>query len=170
MTRKYAFVPSTKSGLEGTINEAVVSEGAVYLRLVRKTNSSEAVLMTATTGEDGGVPRKCVDQIRLIAAAVNMCAKHGAVSEVEQDWANRFYVIIARSSNLDVLRQSVSEYFDIFDSFKFSTANSSVKISEGHSDLNELYDALSIDDSGGDVYVSDGVWISSDGSIKDLGR
>lgn len=34
----------------------------------------------------------------------------------------------------------------------------------------DLYRDLAIDNMGGDVYLSDGVWLCSDGSLHDRGR
>jgi hypothetical protein len=42
--------------------------------------------------------------------------------------------------------------------------------SEAGNELRELYDAIAPDEAGEDVYLSDGVWLSSEGGIKDLGR
>ncbi len=37
-------------------------------------------------------------------------------------------------------------------------------------DMKEIYSFLSHDDSYDDVYLSDGVWLSSDGKLYDRGR
>ena len=41
---------------------------------------------------------------------------------------------------------------------------------KGTDDMRELYDALAIDGNESDVYLSDGVWLSKDGSMHDRGR
>jgi hypothetical protein len=42
--------------------------------------------------------------------------------------------------------------------------------SSAGSEMRELYDALAPSDGGEDVYLSDGVWLTSDGSLHDRGR
>jgi hypothetical protein len=42
--------------------------------------------------------------------------------------------------------------------------------SEARRELREIYEAVAPDDSSEDAYLGDGVWIGSDGSLKDLGR
>ncbi|MCY1454493.1 hypothetical protein D9M71_715630 [compost metagenome] len=54
-------------------------------------------------------------------------------------------------------------FFEIFDSYRGLDSRSG-------GEMRELYDALTIDDECGDVYLSDGVWLSSDGSLHDRGR
>lgn len=88
MTRQWKILESNKSGLNREVKGIVVSEGTVFLRIVG--DSDRCTLKTATIGEDRGILRTCADQIRLISAAVNLCAKYDAVSVVSQDWQNRF--------------------------------------------------------------------------------
>ena len=37
-------------------------------------------------------------------------------------------------------------------------------------EMRELYDALSTDNGEGEIYLSDGLWLSNDGSVHDRGR
>lgn len=53
-------------------------------------------------------------------------------------------------------------FFEIFDSYR------SLGSREG-GEMRELYGVLAVDDEGGDVYLSDGVWLTSDGSLHDRG-
>ena len=36
--------------------------------------------------------------------------------------------------------------------------------------MRELYDVLSTGNEGGEIYLSDGIWLSNDGSVHDRGR
>ena len=37
-------------------------------------------------------------------------------------------------------------------------------------EMREIYNALAIDDTGEDIYLSDGVWLGRDGGLFDRGR
>jgi ribonuclease D len=53
--------------------------------------------------------------------------------------------------------------FEIFDEHQSPSPR-------GKGGMCELYDALPTDDDGSDVYLGDGLWLSSDGSCHDWGR
>jgi hypothetical protein len=169
MTRQWEIIESNKSGLNSEVKAIVVSEGVVFLRIVG--DGKKCTLMTATMGEDRGSPRACPDQIRLIAAAVNLHAKYGAASGVSQDWQNRFYVKIHdQLEDMDAVNRCVTEFFEVLDGFVSGPVTPAKQTPAGSNDLRELYDALAVDDVGHDVYLSDGVWLGSDGSTIDRGR
>jgi hypothetical protein len=54
-------------------------------------------------------------------------------------------------------------FFEIYDEHQDPS-------SRGGDEMRELYDAIATDEEGSDVYLSDGVWLSSDGSCHDRGR
>lgn len=64
------------------------------------------------------------------------------------------------------------EFFEIFDSLASGTSTPTLtpRTLPVNSEMREIYDALSVDDSRDDVYLSDGVWLSSDGSTSERGK
>ncbi|MCK2097783.1 hypothetical protein [Thauera aromatica] len=103
---------------------------------------------------------------------MRLCAEHGASPKVEKDWLGREYVkicVITREpgeSEEDFEKDNDSlfrRYFQIFDSYNNIDSRT-------EDEMRELYEAIAVDNEGGDVYLSDGVWLRSDGSLHDRGR
>lgn len=160
---------SNKSGLESNEGYVVVRDGISFLRILGgELNWS---VMTATASEDHGRIQVCPDRLRLVESALRLCAEHGGNPGVEKDWLGREYVKIGTitrepgegdedfQNEYDALFR---RFFEIFDGYRDLN-------SRGSDEMRDLYGALAIDDEGGDVYLSDGVWLRSDGSLHDRG-
>lgn len=128
--------------------------------------------MTATASEDSGAIQVCPYQRRLIEAALRTCIELGGTQpKVETDWLGREYVKICtvsqESDESDELVKSqlnavIERFFFFYDNYESPEVR-------GEDEMQHLYDALVVE-NGEDVYLSDGVWLSSDGSLHDRDR
>lgn len=170
MKRDFEIHTSNKIGLVSKESYIVTRGSKGFLRILGA--EPEWSLMTATANEDDGRIQRCPDQLRLAEAALRLGTELKTEPRVERDWQGREYVKICvitqdagqaqeafDKENADLFRR----FFEIYD----QCAN---LINRGEDDMRELYDTLSSDSDGGDVYLSDGLWLRSDGSLVDRGR
>ncbi|XCG51974.1 hypothetical protein ABVK50_29380 (plasmid) [Mesorhizobium sp. WSM2240] len=126
--------------------------------------------MTATASEDDGCVKVCGDRRRLIETAIRLCLALGFNAHETKDRLGRDYVKICRivrerddEDLRDVLFRTVERFFDLFD-------GPGEQVTGGADDMIDLYEAISSGGDGEDVYLSDGLWLSSDGSLHQRGR
>jgi len=159
---KFEIIPSSKAGLMSKDSFLVVRGRTSYLRILGEMDRWE--LMTATASEDDGRVQVCGDRLRLIGAAMQL-SKHLQLSPLDrQDWRGRDYVKVCSfgqgspNDNLYALiDQTVKKFFEFFDNR-----------TQGHTaDMIDIYREISTDDDGDDVYLSDGLWLSSEGALKE---
>lgn len=165
---KFEIVGSTKEGLVSNDSFLVIRHGISYLRLLGQEPCWE--LWTATASEDDGSVQVCGDRLRLIEAAARLCIELGTTGLEAKDRSGKDYIKICRiarsvqDENLDEeLSQVVERFFELFDEL-------GQRGTDGTDELADLYNAISSGDSSEDVYLSDGVWLSSDGGLHDRGR
>ncbi|ESX09974.1 hypothetical protein X768_16665 [Mesorhizobium sp. LSJC265A00] len=165
---KFEIVPSTKTGLVSEESLLVVRAGTSYLRILGQEPSW--TLMTATASEDDVPVKVCGERRRLIESAIRLCQELGLSANETKDRIGRDYVKICRivrtRADEDVyseLSRAVERFFDLFDALGDPSSSPA-------NDMVDLYEAISSDGNGGDVYLSDGVWLSSNGSLHDRGR
>tara|TARA_R110001599_G_scaffold227779_1_gene426878 strand:+ start:607 stop:1080 length:474 start_codon:yes stop_codon:yes gene_type:complete len=150
---------SNKSYIESAEHFVVVRNGIVYLRIVGQEGNFK--IMTATAGEDNNGAPPFENQMALNEAALRVSASLGIEPRVRNDYHDREYVEICNCQYLSDAYRAADILFEKLEDY------SSDRSSDG---LQSLYAELVIDDSGSDVYLSDGMWLSSDGSVKNLGR
>ncbi|RYZ79136.1 MAG: hypothetical protein EOP06_27760 [Proteobacteria bacterium] len=170
MTDKFTLLRSSKVGLESKESYVVVRNRTAFLRVLGA--EPEWSLMTATADEDHGRVLACADQRRLVEAALRLGAELNTGPTVERDCKGREYVKVCtitrnpgesdEAFNKDNKR-AFERFFDIFDRLPKLIDRPVVE-------RRNLYDELALGDQGEDVYLSDGVWLSSDGSLQDRGR
>ncbi|WP_429192958.1 hypothetical protein [Aeromonas salmonicida] len=161
---------SDKVGLNSKESYVVVRGKTSFLRILGCEPEWE--LMTATASEDHGRIRVCSDQRRLVESALRLGAELKTEPKVEKDWMQREYVKIC-GIRQDPEQDDAGfnrELHDLFDKFFAYYDIYQSQDCREPDEMRELYDALAIDDQGGDVYLSDGVWLSADGSLHDRGR
>lgn len=170
MTDNFAILPSNKTGLDSKESYVVVRYRTSFLRVLGDEPRWE--LMTATASEDHGRLPVCADQRRLVESALRLGAELETKPRVERDRNGREYVkicVITREPGQadevfeDDKMRLLRKFFAIYDAYQDPH-------SRGGCEMRELYDAIATDAEGGDVYLSDGVWLSSDGSCHDRGR
>lgn len=170
MPSTFQIFQSDKAGLNSKESYIVVRGKISFLRILGSDPSWE--LMTATASEDSGHIDVCVDRPRLIQAAWRLGTEIGVRPESHSDRSGREYVkigvIIKKKSQDDLdfkneLHNILTRFFELYYSYQGADA-------KGNSETRELYDALAIDDQGGDVYLGDGIWLSNDGSLKDRSK
>lgn len=150
---------SKKAYIESAEHFVVVRDGVVYLRIVGEEGNYK--IMTATAGEDYHGANFFNNQIALNEAALKISASLNTKSRLKSDYHNREYVEIGSCEYIsDAYR--VAEM--LFVKLEENTE------SRSNDELQNVYTDLAIDESGADVYLSDGMWLSSDGTLKDLGR
>lgn len=169
MSKDFEVLSSNKVGLTAEEGYVVVRNGVAFLRILGGEPAWN--LMTATADEDHGRIVVCPDRMRLVQSALRLCNElGGAAPRVETDLVGREYVKICtitrepgesdgafHAANDELL----TRFFEIFDSHDASS---------GGREMRELYDALAPGEHGEEVYLSDGVWLASDGSLHDRGR
>lgn len=172
MIRDFRIVGSLKPGFAAEENWIVVRGGEVFLRLVGGCGSYQ--LMTATVGEDAGSLKSCADQHILRVAAKRTAVHFEVEAHEDKDSAGRDFVRICRftiDSNTEQSRQqTLSEVYEVCDALFENFDNEYGGDRSRDTSLEAIYDVLAIHDSGGPVYLSDGIWLGSGGSISDLGR
>ena len=170
MTDNFQIINSSKVGLNSRESYIVARGGIGFLRVLGV--EPEWTLMTATASEDHGRIQVCGDQRRLIESALRLGSELESGPKVEKDWIEREYVkisvIIRKTGQSDEAFDHektglLRRFFEIYDGLESLSSRAA-------NELAELYGALSPDHAGGDIYLSDGMWLSSDGSIRDLGR
>lgn len=170
MTESFLIIKSSKIGLDSDESYVVIRDRTSFLRVLGGEPAWE--LMTATASEDHGRIKVCSDQRRLIESALRLGGELKTEPKVEKDWRNREYVkvcVITRDSkesdevfeceNSALFRR----FFEIYDEYKSLH-------SRDRDEMRELYDVLSTDNEGGEIYLSDGMWLGNDGSVHDRGR
>lgn len=170
MESSFEIYTSNKIGLDSKESYIVTRGNTGYLRILGA--EPEWSLMTATADEDHGRIRRCTDQLRLVEAALRLGSELKTEPRVESDWQGREYVkicVITRDAeqaekdfdkaNEEILRRFFALYDECTD-----------LRTRGEDDMRELYGALSSDDEGCDIYLSDGIWLRSNGALDDRGR
>jgi hypothetical protein len=168
MPSDFEILESEKTGLNATEGYVVVRGRTSFLRFLGA--EPKWTLMTATASEDHGRIQVCSDRTRLVESACRLVLEDGGQPLVKRDHEGREYIeigtITAEPGDTDQELQAIlngvcRRFFAIFDECDGSG---------DAADLGELYESLATDDKGGDVYLSDGVWLSQDGSLHDRGR
>ncbi|MGE6384728.1 hypothetical protein ACQKEN_03510 [Pseudomonas sp. NPDC078416] len=166
----FEILQSKKTGLNSPESYVVVREETGFLRILGDDPQWE--LMTATASEDHGRVKVCANQLRLIESALRLGAELETSPSVERDWAGREYVkicVITQHRNQNdkdfnsELAAAFSRFFEIYESY------TDVRY-RAREEMVELYNDLSTGDLSDEVYLSDGVWLGSDGSLFDRGR
>jgi hypothetical protein len=166
----FDVLQSSKAGLSSRESYIVTRGRTSFLRILGADPQWD--LMTATVSEDQGRIKVCSDQLRLVESALRLGAELETSPSVHKDWAGREYAkicAVTQSSNQNdrefnnKLYAVFSRFFEIYD------ACTDLK-SRPKAEMIDLYNDLAADDLGGDIYLSDGLWLSNDGSIHDRGR
>lgn len=164
------IIQSNKTGLNSPESYIVVRGQTSFLRILGAEPQWE--LMTTTASEDHGRIKVCSNQLRLIESALRFGIELETSPSVKRDLAGREYVkigdIIQRKNQNDKefnseLFAELSRFFEIYDSY------TDVR-SRARDEMIDLYNDLSTSDLDDEVYLSDGVWLGSDGSLHDRGR
>jgi len=127
--------------------------------------------MTATASEDDKSFVVCSDKINLTSSALRLGTALNIPPFRDTDRSGRKFIRMCqitfipdrRDDDLKELFTVLEKFFEIYDS---CSPNSRAAIAE----MREMYSALSHSSSNEDVYLSDGVWLSSDGRLHDRGR
>ncbi|WP_157696584.1 hypothetical protein [Porphyrobacter sp. CACIAM 03H1] len=161
---------SQKAGLISEESHIVGRGDQVYLRILGKQPTWQ--VMTATAGEDDGTVGAVSDRAALVEAAFKIGHRRQTQPVAKRDLKGRDYVLICelhqRKEESDdqlneELHEFISEFFCVFDEREAEDPHL-------REELIEIYRALSSEFDGEDIYLSDGVWLSSDGFTEDRGR
>jgi hypothetical protein len=170
MSPDFDVLRSDKNGLDGPESYVVSREGIGYLRLLG--SEPQWSLITATASEDHGRIEVCNDTSRLIESALRLGVEIGTYPNFDEDWKEREFIRICvvnqlpgeeRESVNQKLVRLLTRFFEIYDEHR------PLKSRSGN-EMRELYASLATDDSGNDLCLGDGLWLSVDGSLHDRGR
>ncbi|EHD13553.1 hypothetical protein CIN_17450 [Commensalibacter intestini A911] len=156
----FEIIKSKKEGLDSKEGYIIVRSTTVFLRLLGEKPHYE--LMTATADEDNGPITVCQNQKQLITSALQLALELKLKPLVTSDHNSRKYVkicsLIIEDNNQEIqTKEILKRFFEIYDNYDIK--------SRAEEEMIELYNDLAIDDSGEDVYLSDGMYLSSDGSL-----
>lgn len=169
MSRAIQINKSNKRGFGGQESWIVTRGRTSYLRIIG--NDPSYSLMTATASEDDKSYYVCSNKVNLISSALQLGNLLKLPPSREEDSSGRKFIRICavnfipgqEQDDLAELYAVLEKFFQIYDSCDPSS-------SEVMTDMCDIYFALSDGDSSEDVYLSDGVWLSSDGALHDRGR
>ena len=170
MSRYFDVFTSHKNGLNSPEKYVVAREGIEYLRLL--ASEPHWSLITATASEDDGRIKVCNDTIRLLESALRLGVEIGTSPTIDKDWKRREYIngcMVHQwpGEEREVANQRLLKLRDRF--FEIYDAHLPLKSRSAY-EMRELYASLATDDSGNDLYLCDGLWLSVDGSLHDRGR
>jgi len=161
---------SRKSGLNSKESYVVARGGIGFLRILGANPSWQ--LMTATASEDDGGIRVCPSQLRLMESALRYGSELKTSPFVRKDHVGREYVTICNLRKRDGMSDETfdTELLSVIDRFfEIYDACADIK-SRAKNEMVALYESLATSDLGQGVYLSDGVWLTSDGALHDRGR
>jgi hypothetical protein len=165
MNNEIAIHPSQKKGLNSKEQGIVTVGKYVWLRVLG--DGSNYDVMTATADEDNKKFLAPANPALLIELALKTAEALGVTPEMCCDNYGRDYVKIC-SVQTD---QDLHRVVEVLDGLLNEHRQADDRVgSEARKELLEIYEAIAPDDSGDDAYLGDGVWIGSNGCIKDLGR
>lgn len=165
------ILSSNKRGFNRPEKYIVVRGDEVMLRLVGGPKVYD--LITATAGEEGRALRACADQDRLLKAAEATAKEHGSEPELCEDNYGRQFITLGQLELRDreaLTIDQASRFIEEIAQTLVAKYEQSSHVDYRNSEMQEIYDALATDDSGEDVYLNDGLWLSKSGEIRDVGR
>jgi len=145
---------SAKSHLESPEHFIVVKDDYVVLRI--HGEEPNYVVMTATAGEDTGNIHSVRNQKALIEAAHRVSSFIKVPPCIKFDYQNREFVEICSCEYLSDAYKIAEMLFKYLNDYSENRSST---------DMQPIYHELAIDNSGSDVYLSDGEWLRSDGSF-----
>lgn len=162
---KYKYIIEVADKIEiGPISWRVIHKNKIFLRIALTKNSERVKfpfeLMTATASDNSGIYRGLNDEERnraVIAAQKVVKLQFDVESSVSQDWKGREYVPIALIDQEGVDTTELTEMIDLF--FQYYYEPNALD-----NDLIDIYNGICVED-GEDVYLSDGMWLTSDGRL-----
>lgn len=134
---------------------AISSRSYVFFRVITDQNGTR--LMTATAAEDSGSDRVYEDQKALITATVRTLEKYEFQWASKVDHVGRAYIETSVYPDYDDIVHIANVALEDmgFDDISIQAIQ----------DIRRIYEEFSIDESGEDTYLSDGMWVTSDGRI-----
>ncbi|ASP30650.1 hypothetical protein CHH26_10715 [Qipengyuania flava] len=166
----YWFRTSYKAGLESEESYITGRGNQILLRVLGGEPAWQ--IMTATASEDDGSCSVFPERVRLFEAALKVGHRRKLGPISKKDWKDREYVqvgtLVRKPGETDEtliseLEELTREIFEILDD--------DLDLEDRDRDeMIDIYQSLSDGYDGGDIYLSDGVWLSSDGSVEDRGR
>ena len=169
MRDDFEMRPSNKVGFKTKEKYIITRGNTVFFRIVGERPTYD--VMTATAREDGGLFFPCSDKKLVIASAMQLGRELGTKPTICRDSSNREYIYVFsieinpnenEKEIYETLDRVFSRFFDIYDS--------DLIFSEKVDEMTAIYKDMAINDSGEEIYLCDGVWLSSDGSLHDRGR
>lgn len=161
MTIEFDIRRSYKQHLNAPEKLMVCRESTIFLRILGEEPNYE--IMTATADEDSTAFTRVGNQPYLIETALRVAAEIGIKTCVRKDHAGREYAKICSFEYISDAFRISDKFFTMYDQFQEFEKRP-------QNEMQKVYESLAADDSGQDVYLSDGVWLSSDGSVHDRGR
>lgn len=170
MGKRSEILPSNKTGLNARESYIVIRERVLFLRIIGEDPHYK--VWTATASEDNEQFLVCEDKVRLISAALQFGAELDTQPSYSRDTSGREFIYICEinvkpggtsKDDVDELYRVIGRFFEIYDACDPSQP-------EQRNEMQEIYHCFATDDSGDDVYLSDGVWLSNNGTMYESGR
>lgn len=128
-------------------------------------------LMTATASEDDRSYYVCGDRAKLISSVLRLSAKIGSKPSPDKDSSGRDFIYICGITFIpDKVQEDLKELYSVLEKFFHIYDTCDLTSSDTVSEMQEIYSTIAPDESKEDAYLSDGVWLSSDGQLHNRGR
>lgn len=133
----------------------ISSQNIVFFRVTLEVDGYK--MMTATADEDTGKLRAYVSQDSLMSSTLSVLNDVSWKSEQKEDCSRRPYIEARGFPELLDIRTVATRILDSlgFDDIAVTALQ----------EMRAIYDELSINDSGEDVYLSDGVYLTKNGDV-----
>lgn len=146
---------SNKANIDSPEHYIIVKDDIVFLRILGDEPNYQ--VMTATAGEDNGTISCFTNQGALLEAAQRVSAQLNILPVVKKDHLNREYVAICECEYLSDAYRAAEILFNKLDDYRDNRSSR---------EMREVYSDLAMDDSGQDIYLCDGMWLCSDGTLR----
>lgn len=152
-----AFVQKSSKLETERLQYIVCSQSTVFFRVVAENNGYK--FMTATAPENDGSFNPYTKPNRLISSTRVALNDVGYPFDNKEDHKGRSYLEARGFSELSTIESIVSNALGALGFKDISYL--------AREEMREIYGNLAIDDSGDDVYMNDGVYLSKDGTTSE---
>jgi hypothetical protein len=147
------------SRLPRAVQQSAIVAGGYTLFRYASDGAGHEELMTATAGDPGRPAFPNPDRLMFVAA--QCFAEIGMTNEKKQDFMGREYAQFYGDSPVEHIEAAITKTAQMLELERPISRNRSGK----ERDMSSLYEELSVED-GEPVYLSDGMYLHPDGSIR----
>lgn len=155
---KFDLKKSVKFDLKSEEKYVVVRDNAIVLRILGEEGNY--AIITPTAGDDKGGHTLYQDTSLLMEVFSDVINEFNLSYVIKQDWKGREYASLEKADFISDACKFAEVFIDHLIRKGYSKAT-------GRDEMQEIYDGLYVDE-GEPVYMSDGMYLFPDGSMKEL--